>query len=94
MEINNRLIISDIKKGECITCGREHSHTRVYDFDDGVFKDCKDVKLFRVNYNCILCRKYYEKLKKINEKLYELEQEKEDLLFTQFCRKLNILKNK
>lgn len=94
MEINERLIISDLKKGECMTCGREHLHTRLYDFDDGVFKDCDDVRVFKVKYNCVPCRKYYEKLKTIEKKQNELEQEKTDLLFTQFSRKLNLLKNK
>ena len=95
MEINDRLVISDIEKGKCIRCGKEHGHTRITSYDkDGIFEDCDDIKLFSVNYNCSTCRRYYEKLKKINEKLDELHTEKSNLIFTDFCRKLNILKNK
>jgi DNA-directed RNA polymerase subunit RPC12/RpoP len=94
MEINDRLIISDIEKGKCIRCGKEHGHTKMTSFDDGIFKDCDDIRIFTVYYNCSACRRYYDKLNKINEKLDELHTEKSNLIFTDFCRKLNLLKNK
>jgi hypothetical protein len=86
-----KITISELKRGECMSCGQSMGHTKVYSLVAGYHGD--DILEFQQHFHCCWCRKMNKKLKDLDKQIAILEQKKIDNEFEIFTRQLNKYKN-
>jgi hypothetical protein len=84
-----RITISELKRGECMSCGTSMGHTKVCSLVAGY----DDMLEFQQHFHCAWCRRMNKKLKDLDKQIAVLERKKTDNEFEIFTRKLNKYRN-
>ena len=76
--------ITDIPKNECLSCGASVIRIKVFSLVEGE----KDILEYKMNYNCLKCRRLYQKKKLIEEQMKILQEKHLNIEWELFERKM------